>query len=65
MGGIGSHAPHPYAIQTIAFLCSLVLPGALFALIGGSIWERRSRAPRKLDRQVSGGPLLAADWSAD
>jgi len=46
MGGLGHHHGHPYLVQTAAFFCSLVLPVALFALLGGAWWERarRSRA---------------------
>jgi hypothetical protein len=47
MGGLGHHHVHPYVVQTVAFIGSLVLPGLLFALLGGAFWEqgRRRRAP--------------------
>jgi hypothetical protein len=46
MGGLGHHHLHPYVAQTAAFICSLALPGAVFALLGGAWWEqgRRRRA---------------------
>jgi hypothetical protein len=46
MGGLGHHHVHPYVLQTAAFFGSLVLPGMVFALLGGARWEqgRRNRA---------------------
>ncbi|HTU70740.1 MAG TPA: hypothetical protein VMF11_10530 [Candidatus Baltobacteraceae bacterium] len=46
MGGLGSHHTHPYALQALAFVGSLLLPGVLFALLGGAWWEQlRRRRP--------------------
>ena len=43
MGGLGHHPLHPYIVQTAAFFGSLVLPAALFALLGGAWWEQVRR----------------------
>jgi hypothetical protein len=43
MGGLGSHHVHPYALQAGAFFISLILPGLVFALLGGSFIEHRRR----------------------
>lgn len=43
MGGLGHHHVHPYFVQTAAFIGSLVLPGLVFALLGGAWWERIRR----------------------
>ena len=44
MGGLSSHPLHPYAIQAIAFFFSLLIPGGVFALLGGALIERYGRA---------------------
>ncbi len=43
MGGLGSHPLHPYAIQSFAFLLSLLVPGGVFALLLGAWIERYRR----------------------
>ena len=43
MGGLGSHALHPYALQAIAFSFSLLIPGGVFALLGAAWLERHQR----------------------
>ena len=56
MGGLGHHPSHPYAVQTVAFLLSLLVPGSAFALLIGAWWEgqRRKRPAR------SGTPVVAS-----
>jgi hypothetical protein len=43
MGGLGHHPLHPYIVQTFAFLASLVLPAAVFGLLGGAAIEKARR----------------------
>lgn len=50
MGAIGAHHGHSYAVQTIAFLVTLLFPGGVLALLGGAIAEKMRRR----------GPLSAA-----
>lgn len=42
------HHVHPYALQTFSFLITLIVPGAVFALLGGAWFEgfRRSRGAK-------------------
>lgn len=40
MGGLGSHHAHPYALQSAAFMFSLLFPGSVLALLAGAILER-------------------------
>jgi hypothetical protein len=51
MGGLGHHASHSYAVETVAFLFSLLVPGGVFALLAGAWWEnfRRSGFGRPSD----------------
>ena len=53
MGGLGGHHVHPYALQAAAFFVSLILPGLVFALLGGAIAEHKLRnraaAKRRLE----------------
>jgi hypothetical protein len=39
MGAIGAHHGHSYAVQTVAFLITLLFPGGVLALVGGAIAE--------------------------
>ena len=43
MGSLGSHHAHPYAVQSLAFLLTLLFPGGVFALLAGSIVEQARR----------------------
>ncbi len=43
MGGFGAHPLHPYAVQAIAFSLSLLIPGGVFALLGGAFFENHRR----------------------
>jgi hypothetical protein len=43
MGGLSSHHVHPYALQSAAFLLSLLFPSAVLALLGGAAVERLRR----------------------
>ena len=44
MGSMGTtHTLHPYIVQNIAFLLSLLFPAAIIALIVGAIRERALR----------------------
>jgi hypothetical protein len=54
MGGLGHHPLHPYIVQTAAFFGSLLLPAAVFALLGGAWWE-----------QVRRGGTLEAEGAPD
>lgn len=50
MGGLGHHPSHPYAIQGIAFMLSLLIPGSAFALLFGAWLEgRRRKYPRRTE----------------
>jgi hypothetical protein len=51
MGGLGHHHLHPYIVQTTAFLCSLLLPAALLALLGGA-WLERARRTGTLEAEL-------------
>ncbi len=67
MGGLGHHHVHPYFVQAIAFFGSLVLPGAVFALLGGA-WAERIRRSAPADaasRQVLLGTTLAPECAPD
>jgi len=55
MGGLSGHHGHPYIVQTVAFLASMLLPGSALALVAGAYWERL-RARR--DRGPAGRPTL-------
>jgi|GEM_PF-3850145 len=67
MGGLGGHHVHSYAVQAAAFVGSLVLPGALFALLGGAWAEhaRRNGKPVPVGRQVPGGAALAPECAPE
>ena len=43
MGGLGSHPHHPYLVQSLAFVISLLVPGGVFALLAGAWFEERRR----------------------
>lgn len=67
MGGLGSHHAHPYALQTAAFLASLMLPGLVLLLVGGAYLERfrrRERVPA-VTVQVTGPLVLTSELSAE
>ena len=51
--GIGT--AHSYAAQTAAFMVSLLLPGALFALMIGAWCEQRTRKNRRSAPQAEPG----------
>lgn len=61
MGGLSGHHGHPYIVQTVAFLASMLLPGSALALVAGAYWERlrgsRHRAPA--GRPAFAGKALA------
>ena len=67
MGGLGSHPSHPYAVQTAAFLVSLVLPGSALFVVAGAYFERfRRRAQaRPASLQVKGPVALANELSVE
>jgi hypothetical protein len=67
MGGLGHHHVHPYLVQAIAFVGSLALPGAVFALLGGAWAERIRRNPPASvpGRQVARGTTLAPECAPD
>jgi hypothetical protein len=67
MGGLGSHHVHTYAVQTAAFLTSLLLPGFALLLVGGAYLERfRRRGPaRRAVRQVTKPVALATELRAE
>lgn len=65
MGGLGSQHVHPYAVQTAAFLVSLLLPALALFLVGGAIFEdfRRRGPVRPTRRQVVKPVALVAEFS--
>jgi hypothetical protein len=67
MGGLGNSHVHPYAVQTAAFLASLLLPGFALFLVGGAYLERfrRLNPRRRTNRQVTSRVALAPELSAD
>jgi hypothetical protein len=67
MGGIGSHHGHPYALQTAAFVVSMLLPGSALALVAGAYWEqfRRRTRNRRRAEQVTTPATLAAEWGSE
>lgn len=55
MGGIGHHPVHPYALQSAAFIISLLMPGGVFALLLGGWWEgvRRGRVRKAKSHEMT------------
>ncbi|HET9028855.1 MAG TPA: hypothetical protein VFN49_01650 [Candidatus Aquilonibacter sp.] len=43
MGSLGAHHGHSYAVQTVAFLITLLFPGCILALLGGALAEKVRR----------------------
>ena len=64
MGGLGSHSHASFAMQTVAFLISLLLPASALVLVAGASWERARRnvrAKRSEAKQGSRRASLAAE----
>lgn len=43
MGGIGHHHIHPWDVQNVAFILSVLFPLAVGMILGGEWRERRAR----------------------
>ena len=65
MGGLGSHHAHPYAVQSAAFLVSMLLPGGVLALLVGAWVERARRRFRPAADGKMALPLFAERGLAD
>ncbi|MEO9264482.1 MAG: hypothetical protein ABI282_10350 [Candidatus Baltobacteraceae bacterium] len=41
---MGHHHVHPYALQALCFGITLIVPGVVFALLGGAWLEQKRRS---------------------